>query len=149
MNNDITHYQEIGYIGTGHLVVRVTTASEALPLEGAAVTVWGELPNFSSVIARLTSGADGLTPKLALLAPPRALSEAPGNGTASYATYRISVNKDGYAPIEMYNVPIFDGVTSIQPADLIPLPKNGYPDAFSPYAGVVVESETLATNEEE
>ncbi len=143
MNNDIPQYQDIGYTGTGYLVVRVTTASEALPLEGATVSVYGNRPDFSSVIARLTSGNDGLTPKLALLTPSRSLSESPESAVPPFATYNITVHKAGYSPIEMYQVPIFDGITSIQPADMIPLPQNGYPDSFSPYNITIVEGEAL------
>ena len=140
MNNDIPQYSNIGYTGTGYLVVRVTTASEAIPLEGATVTVYGNQPDFSSVIARLQTGNDGLTPKIALVTPPRSLSEEPNSVRIPYATYNITVDKEGYSPTEMYGVPIFDGITSVQPADMIPLPQNGYPDAFAPYSGSVVES---------
>ena len=143
MNHDIPQYSDIGYTGTGYLIVRATTASQALPLEDATVSVYGDLPNFSSLVARMKTGNDGLTPKLALLTLPRSLSETPGNGVPPYATYRIAVSKPGFEPLEMYRVPIFDGITSIQPADLIPLPKNGYPDAFDPFAGRVVEGERL------
>lgn len=143
MNNDIPQYSDIGYTGTGYLVIRATTASEALPLENALVTVYGNQENFSSVIARLQTGNDGLTPKIALLAPPRALSEVPGNGGLSYATYNVSVQKEGFSPLELQGVPIFDGITSVQPADLIPLSENGYPDSFDPYGGRIREGQTL------
>lgn len=143
MNNDIPQYQNIGYTGTGYLIVRVTTASEALPLENATVTVYGNLPDFSAVIARLQTGNDGLTPKIALTTPPRALSETPESTARPYAVYNITVHKDGYTPIEAYRVPIFDGITSVQPADMIPLPQNGYPDAFSPHSQIIVEGEAL------
>lgn len=133
MNNDIPQYSDIGYTGTGYLVVRATTASEALPLEGAVVSVYGDVDGFSSLIARLQTGKDGLTPKIALLTPPRALAEVPGNGDRSFATYNISVRMDGFAPLTLRSVPLFDGITSIQPADLIPLAENGYPDGFRPY----------------
>ena len=143
MNNDIPQYQDIGHTGTGYLVVRATTASEALPLEGATVSVYGSLPDFSSVIARLRTGSDGLTPKLALKAPPRELSDSPNSRVSPFATYNITVHKQGYTPIEAYRVPIFDGITSVQPADMIPLPQNGYPDSFDPYSVNIVEGEVL------
>lgn len=139
MNNDIPQYADIGYTGTGYLVVRATTASGALPIENAVVTVYGNQPDFSAVIARLRTGNDGLTPKIALTAPPRSLSEAPGNGAASFATYNLSLHKDGFYPLSLYEVPVFDGVTSVQPADLIPLLENGYPDSFDPYGGRINE----------
>lgn len=132
MNKDIPQYDTLGYTGTGYLIVRVTTASQALPLPGATVLVRGDEENFSAVIARLTSGADGLTPKIALLAPPRNLSLSPG-GEKVFATYNIDIYLDGYHNISAQRVPIFDGITSVQPADMIPIPKNGTPDSFSPY----------------
>ena len=135
MNNDIPQYSDLGYTGMGYLVVRATTASEALPLENATVSVYGNEETFSSLIARLQTGSDGLTPKIGLLAPPRSLSEVPGNGSRSYATYNVSVHKDGFDPLFLTNVPLFDGITSIQPADLIPRAENGYPDAFDPFGG--------------
>ena len=143
MNNDIPQYQNIGYTGIGYLVVRATTASEALPLEDATVTVYGSLPDFSSAIVRLKTGSDGLTPKIALAAPPRSLSASPESALPPFASYNITVDKNGFSPIRMYRVPIFDSITSIQPADMIPLPKNGYPDAFSPHSEVIVEGEAL------
>ena len=143
MNNDIPQYQNLGYTGTGYLVVRVTTAGEALPLEGAHVTVYGDEADFSSIIARLTTGNDGLTPKLALMTPPRSLSESANSPTRSFATYTVTVHKDGYYPLDARSVPIFDGITSVQPADLIPLPQNGYPDSFIPYGSRITEGEIL------
>lgn len=145
MNNDIPQYDDIGYTGTGYLVIRATTASEALPLEGATVTVYGTEDDFSSIIARLQTGNDGLTPKIALLAPPRSLSQVPENGTSSYATYNVSVYKDGFSPLSLRRVPVFDGITSVQPADLIPRAENGYPDSFDPYGGRITEGESLGT----
>ena len=143
MNQDIPQYQNIGYTGTGYLIIRATTASEALPLEDALVTVYGTLPNFSAAVARLKTGSDGLTPKLALTTPPKSLSQTPDSEDFPYATYNVTVQKNGYTPLSLYRIPLFDGVTSIQPADLIPLPQNGYPDAFSPHGEVVVEGESL------
>ena len=83
--------------------------------------------------------------KIALLAPPRALSEVPGNGARSFASYNVSVHKNGFAPLALRRVPVFDGITSVQPADLIPLAENGYPDSFKPYGGPIDEGEALGT----
>ena len=140
MNRDIPQYAPLGYTGTGYLVVRVSTASGALPLEGATVLIRGSEETFSAVIARLTSGTDGLTPKIALLTPPRALSQSPSQTAKPYASYNVEVYLDGYHALSAQNVPIFDGVTSIQPADLIPVPKNGYPPSRPPYEGQYTES---------
>jgi hypothetical protein len=128
MNQDIPQYQSLGYTGRGYLIVRVSTASGALPLSGATVLVRGDEENFSAVIARLTSGEDGLTPKIALLTPPRSLSMSPASQQKPYASYHVEVYLDGYHDNLTHNIPIFDGITSVMPADMIPVPQNGFPD---------------------
>ncbi len=140
MNHTTQGYNRNDFSGTGYLVVRISAASEALPLAGAKVFVRGGEENDSGVIAVLESGSDGLTPKIALAAPPRALSESPGN-LRPYASYNIDIHLDGYPSLMLQNVPIFDGITSVQSAVMIPLPKNGYPDNFIPFGDRIYESE--------
>lgn len=103
----------------GYLTVRVSTARGAIPLEGATVNIRGNEADFSEVIYSLLSDRDGKTPRVALSAPPAKNSAAPGDPTP-YATYNVDVFKDGYTPIFFHNVPIFSGVTSVQPAVMVP-----------------------------
>ena len=130
--------------GLGYMIVRVSTARGAIPLEGATVTVSNYAPEFEGgrgdVIAAHTTDRSGITPKIALKAPPRSLSMSPGNGR-SYQTYNVSVAKDGYYSQNYINAPIFDGITSIQTADIIPLPDNGQTDNFDPNANRFFETE--------
>lgn len=136
MNNDS--------MGTGYMIVRVTTARGAIPLEGATVTVSDYLTNEEkergNAIYTLTTKSSGLTDKFALPAPPRALSMSPGNGK-SYLTYNIAVAKDGYYQQNYINAPVFEGITSIQNADMIPLSDNGQTDRFDPYGNIFFETE--------
>ena len=140
MNRDIPQYSSIGYTGIGYLVIRASTASNAIPLEGAKVTVRGNQPNFSAVISELTTGRNGLTPKISLSAPPKSNSTSPDMENP-FATYNVDVRLDGYFPASAQQVPIFDGITSVQPINLIPLPKNGTSDNFDPYGERVTDSE--------
>ncbi len=117
--------------GTGYLIVQVTTARGAIPLEGAKVDIRSYEPEDTSapetrgdVIASLTSGRDGNTPRVSLPTPPRAVSESPGN-IRPYALYQAEVTLDGYFAQAYIGIPIFDGITAIQPAVIIPLPENG------------------------
>ena len=115
--------------GTGYLIVRVSTALGAIPVENATVTVRSNLTeNLSgtdrgSIIQVLTSNRDGNTPRIALDAPARSNSMSPGNAIP-YATYNIDIEADGFYRQYFSNVPIYDGVTSIQPATLAPLAQN-------------------------
>lgn len=123
--------------GQGFLVVHVTTARGAIPLEGAQVSVRDNRPEIEKgrgdVIASLVSGSDGNTQPLPLPAPPRSNSMQPMNGGQKpYATYHIEVQLEGYYTQNYANVPIFDGIAAVQPADLIPLPENGRTDSRTP-----------------
>ena len=130
--------------GMGYLIVRVSTARGAIPLEGAQVDIRTNPPDLTAgrgdVIASLTSGRDGRTSPLPLPAPPRAQSMQPGNGQP-FSTYNIEVYLEGYTNQTYQNVPIFDGVVAIQPAILIPLPENGRTDSRTPDGERFFESE--------
>ena len=127
MNNT----QDKGY---GYMIVRVTTARGAIPLKDAIVTVHNYDPEFESgrgdIISVYTTNASGLTDRFRLPAPPRELSMTPGNGK-SYETYNLSVTRPGYYQQYYTNVPIFEGITAIQNADMIPLSDNGQTDNFT------------------
>ena len=131
--------------GQGYLVVHVTTARGAIPLEGAQVSIRSEEPNSapprSDVIATLVSGSDGNTPILPLAAPPRSDSMHPGSAKKPYALYIAEIRLEGYSDQSYSGIPIFDGITAIQPANLIPLPENGQTDGFSPNSTQSFESD--------
>ncbi len=116
--------------GTGYLIVRVTTALGAIPVEGATVIVRShesQSQERGGVVAVLSSKNDGTTPKIALATQAKANSTSPGN-SFPFATYNIDVSADGYYRQYYSNVPIYDGVTSIQPAMLVPLSQAPNPD---------------------
>ncbi|MBE6691424.1 MAG: hypothetical protein E7590_09150 [Ruminococcaceae bacterium] len=108
--------------GTGFLVVQVGTAGNAIPLSGAAVTI--RESNSGTVLYELRSDRDGRTERVELPAPARALSMSPSEARP-YAVYNIEVRLSGYEKADYQNVPIFDGITAIQQADLRPIPANG------------------------
>ena len=121
--------------GQGYLIIHVTTARGAIPLEGAQVSIRNYLEEPSEgrgdVIATLISGTDGNTARIPLSAPPRSASLKPGNGTP-FTPYIAEVRLEGYYDQTYSGIPVFDGITAIQPADLIPLPENGQSDSFTP-----------------
>ena len=133
--------------GTGYLIIRVTTARGAIPLEGAQVDVFDYLPEPTtgrgSLITSRTSDQSGNTTPIPLPAPKREASLTPQNGgLPPYASYIVDVRLDGYTAQQYINVPIFDGITAIQQAALIPLAENGRPDSRSPDGERFFESES-------
>ena len=132
--------------GMGYLIVRTSTAGGAIPLEGARVSVRNYdkdlgLPR-GDVIASVISGRDGNTPIIPLSAPPRSASQVPSNGGVTpFASYFVEVRLEGYFHQSYAGLVIFDGITSIQPVDMIPLPENGKTDSFTPDGERFLESE--------
>ncbi len=74
----------------GYLIVKVSTARGAIPLEGAAINVRGSKAESSGVIYSLSSDRDGLSEKIALPTPSRSISEAPSD-EIPYSLWNIGV----------------------------------------------------------
>ncbi len=115
--------------GTGYLLVQVTTANTAIPLSDAFVTVSRDGAQ-NELLYTLRTGADGRTPRVALSAPARKDSFTPSD-IPPFSSYNIVVEARGYGSANYNHVPIFDGITAFQQADLVPLPANGSPDGFT------------------
>ena len=124
---------------SGYLIVKVSTARGAIPLEGATVNVRGGDPAHSGVLLSLRTDRDGQTPRVTLPTPPLSASEAPG-GITPFANYNIDVFAEGYVPLAFHNVPIFPSIVSIQPAVMIPHPEYGgaIPPTRTPSSTVTV-----------
>lgn len=116
--------------GTGYLVVQVTTANGSIPLENAQVTIRQASADGQNILYELRTGSDGRTARVSLPAPPRALSQSFENSNP-YAVYNVEAVMPNYLTASYDNVPIFDGITAIQQANLAPIPESGYPDGFS------------------
>ena len=134
--------------GQGKLVFQITTASGAIPLEGAEIILRKFRSvsdgNGGEVIAVLYSGPDGKTEVLTLPAPARVLSLEPARDGAPvpYALYDAEVNLDNFYTQSYIRIPVFDGITSIQRATLIPLPENGFSDGLRPDGDIFYEGES-------
>ena len=114
----------------GYLIVKVSTASGAIPLESVTVIVQGKEDENSDVLISLLTDRNGLTPKISLPAPSKELSGAPSPSSKPYSSYNIDVYKEGYYPQHYTGVPIFDGITAIQNARIIPISEFDAKDPF-------------------
>lgn len=102
----------------GWIQVTARTAGNALPLEGVSVLILKDNGMDTDLITSLVTDQSGNTPKVKLPAPPR----DSGDPSQAYSTYQIRAFLPGYTRMESASVPVFSGVTSIQPFELIPLP---------------------------
>ena len=108
----------------GRLVVRVSAASGAVPVSGATVIIrssQNEPP--VTVLASLITDESGLTEPILVVTPPVSESLSPG-GRQPFAEISTEVSADGYFTSSNLNIPIYPGITSIQPVTLIPLPDS-------------------------
>ncbi len=108
----------------GFLQVAVKTADGALPVPEASVNIYEYLPSTQGqsgkLIYSLVTDENGNATKVGLEAKSKELSMIPGNDTP-FTAYSVSVSKDGFYNSYHTNVPVFEGITSIQPVYLIPL----------------------------
>ncbi len=120
----------------GFLIVNVNTANGALPLEGARVTIYASSPTDganldSNIIYTLKTDKNGKTEKVALQTKSKELSLSSSN-PIPYDSYNITVTRDGYYDSSYLGVPIFQGITSLQNASLIPLSEFASPTDYIP-----------------
>ena len=106
----------------GYLIVKVSTARGAIPLENATVSVRGTPAQNSGIIYSLETDSSGLTPRMPLPAPSKSISQTPGT-TPPFSLWNIDVFYKGFSTAHYTNVPVYAEITSIQNADLIPLPE--------------------------
>ena len=116
--------------GSGILTVRATTGNGSFPVSGAAVYV-SEYTEGGSLLYSLRTGKDGLTPPISLDTPLKSESLSP-NGKIPYSEYLVTVKKEGYYTNENIGVPIFDGITSVQTADLLPITESDIYSGITP-----------------
>ncbi len=114
----------------GYLIVKVATANGAIPIENASVIVQGKDEDNQNILLSLLTDRDGLTPRITLPAPPRELSESPSPSSKPYSSYNIDIFKEGYYPQHYNGTPIFQNVTAIQNAQIVPTAEF---DAQNPY----------------
>lgn len=114
----------------GFLIVKVSTANGAIPIENAVVIIQGKDENNQDILLSILTDRDGLTPRVMLPAPKRELSESPSPPSKPYSVYNLDVFKEGYYPQHYNGVPIFQNVTAVQNARIVPISEF---DALTPY----------------
>lgn len=103
----------------GTLIFQVTGGQWAFPVAGATIVLTKELNDQQSLSFTITTDESGKTAPLSLPAPDKELSQRPGNGTV-FATYQATVSAPNHVTTEIRDLPVFDGITTIQPVSLSP-----------------------------
>ena len=106
--------------GAGMLEFRVFSANQALPIEGAEISVSTKINNVEQRMFTAWSNSSGETENFTLPAPLRALSQDSENTIQPFSLYDAYIEKAGYTKVILRDIPIFDGVVSIQRVAMIP-----------------------------
>ena len=125
----------------GFLTINVRTANGALPIENALVSIYenkefengnGDITNSNGyLLYSVRTNKNGQTEKLALPTKNASLSQSPGN-IHPFMSYNVFASKEGYFDSDVINIPVFQGITSIQPINLVPLSEFSSPKDFLP-----------------
>ena len=130
MENSSNTVPRVPYDSEGYLIFSVSSANEALPIENASIRIVGADAQNGSVEYNLITDRSGKTERIALKTPSKALSLSPGT-PYGFSRYNATVMKEGYYTQTFLGLPVFEGVTSIQPALLVAnAPYNT--DSFDP-----------------
>lgn len=128
----------------GKLVVRVFAASGAVPVPNATVIVRSSQNGAPvQVIGVLTTDESGLTTPLSIVTPPLSESFIPG-GNQPFSEISAEISADGYLTSVNINIPIYPGITSIQPVSLIPLPDSQ--NGMQPSKDIVFQNDAQRPN---
>ena len=120
----------------GFLQFDIFTAGGAYPVPGALVAVKKKLTGGTGLIRLLFSDRSGRTPTIALPAPSASLSRDPMSTTRPFSEYTVTVRARGYYTLSDINIPIFAGVKTVQPIDLIPLPEYSGDSVIQPRSDI-------------
>lgn len=106
--------------GRGTIIFRVTTAREALPVENAKCVITKKFGGIIREIDTLYTNISGNTAPRTLPAPPRSLSQEFDNLVQPFALYDAVITRDGFVDVVLTDIPVFDGVQSVQGVSMLP-----------------------------
>lgn len=119
----------------GYLQITVSAADMAIPLSGARCVISKITDEKKHVYHNVLTNENGKTEELALSTLDKHISGSSDDSSRPFALYNLEVTKDGYKQVCDFNLPVFDGILSVQNVTMIPL------------AGINDESEEPALDE--
>lgn len=103
----------------GTLVFQVTGGQGAFPIVGATIVITKKLGESHTLSITTATNESGKTIEFSLPAPNKGLSQSPG-GKEVFAVYDAVITAPDYETATVRDIPLFDGVTTIQPVELSP-----------------------------
>ena len=127
----------------GTVVVRLSTSSALIPLQGATVTITKLRPDGTQqLLAVRVTNFDGLTDPVTVETPPMAESQSYQNTSVPYAVVDISAQRVGFDRVLVKNAQVFPNTETRQELSLIPTPD--LPSSFDRTETFVVPPQDLS-----
>ena len=127
----------------GTVVVRLSTSSALIPLQGATVTITKTRPDGTQeLLAVRVTNFDGLTAPVMVEPPPMAESQSYQNTSIPYAVVDIRVERTGFDRVLVKNAQVFSNTETRQELSLIPTPD--LPSSFDRTETFVVPPQSLS-----
>lgn len=104
-------------MAAGYLILQARTAHDALPISGVRIEILDER---GRGIYELTTNESGETRVVSLITLDRSFSLDPEHSGATYVSYNVTAQKEGFRPIYITGIPIYEGETAIQPLRMEP-----------------------------
>lgn len=102
----------------GYLTMQARTAHDALPLPGVRVSVFDDEQNR---IYELVTDESGETRRVALETMDKSYSQNENFTGTPYITYNVLAQAEGFEPVSVADIPIFDGESAHLPLVLVPM----------------------------
>lgn len=102
----------------GYLTMQARTAHEALPLQGVRVSV---LDDEQNRIYELVTDENGETRRVALETMDKRYSQDANFTGTPFVTYNVYAQAEGFEPVYVSAIPIFDGESAHLPLVLVPM----------------------------
>lgn len=104
----------------GTMQFRIYTARGALPVEGAVCRIMKKFGGEQKTLFTLMTDRSGKTPAVALPAPSAAFSQNAQNTIQPFSLYDADITAEGFATVKLVNIPVFDGILSLQRTAMVP-----------------------------
>ncbi len=105
----------------GFITARVFTSRGEIPVENASVTI--ENSDMSSVLGARITDQNGKTPPIKIITPSREESREPGFENP-FTAVNIRISHPKFYTYYVRDAQVFEGETSIQVAELIPISED-------------------------
>lgn len=111
-------------IGTekGYIQVNVRTGDDSEPILGAAVQVTAVIDGNLMILVSGATNESGAAPLLEVPVPSVSYSQTPDPTVRPYSLFDVSVTAMGFFNARSVDVPVFEGITSVQSFSMIPTP---------------------------